>query len=844
MSELAGFISALKAADIDLSGREVADVLWLAMQMTRATTNASPGRAALAPSAAKPGQANTSGDQTAEREKPSSEGLSDANAAPGAEVHPTGASKAPAISIRAPGARALPTSLAFMRALRPLRQLIPSPGRWQLDESATVEWIAETGLWIPQFQPIRQPRFGINFVLDEGRSMGIWQHVAHDIQGILERHRGLRDVQCFGLDSGHRDRLIFRAGLPRPGVKRRLAHESDVVGGSGQRLVLIMSDCVDPVWYGRGLTARLARWANRSQVSLLHVLPERLWLRTALRRFEFVDIRAAKPACINRELLVQRAPYQNESPQAAPPIPVLTLVPSDVAQWVQTVVGHSETGIPAIVLAESPAQNSTEQPVAASRRQPGHDGQAEPIVKQRIDQFYMVASPAAIRLAEALSAAPLSWPTMRLIMETLVPEATMVDLAEFILSGLVSQSIADRQNPGASDVQYRFIDGAAELLSARTPAPIHLRALSLFMEQHLGQPIDFRALLRDPSQVDSLPWRPESGPIAVFSAQTLRRMGGRCAAIAARLERLGPTHEHVSVATSLEDAINAKSELGEFAPAPQVRPNQSLGIVHTALEDVAPMRFVGLTGGTFTMGSPASEPGRGDDETEREVTVYGFEIAEAVVTQTQWQAVMGSNPSYKFENSGDTDEHPVQNISWYDAIEFLNKLSQREGLPECYEMSGTRVTLHKSCRGYRLPTEAEWEYACRAGSQTAYGRGVDASALGEYAWYGKTWGDGTVPAKSLKPNAWGLYGMHGNVWEWVWDRYAPYPDGTQIDPHGPSDNNALLMNNDDTKTRSLRGGAFGFRAGGVRCAFRGWGGPGVRVRFDGLRVVRRARRQL
>ncbi|MCG8419443.1 MAG: SUMF1/EgtB/PvdO family nonheme iron enzyme [Proteobacteria bacterium] len=259
---------------------------------------------------------------------------------------------------------------------------------------------------------------------------------------------------------------------------------------------------------------------------------------------------------------------------------------------------------------------------------------------------------------------------------------------------------------------------------------------------------------------------------------------------------------------------------------------KSLGIVHTALKDIAPMRFVGLTGGRFTMGSPAREKGRDKDETEHVVTVSGFEIAEAEVTKKQWATVMGRDPSWKFGNSGNTDNHPVQNINWYDAIEFVNKLSRREKLSECYAVNGTGVTRRASCTGYRLPTEAEWEYACRAGSQTAYGQGVDESALSRYARYGKGLDDGTVTVKSLKPNAWGLYGMHGNVWEWVWDRYAAYLTSAQTDPVGPPSG----------QHRSLRGGSF-FWAEGLRCANRFWNGPGDRFRFIGLRVVRRARRQ-
>ena len=300
-----------------------------------------------------------------------------------------------------------------------------------------------------------------------------------------------------------------------------------------------------------------------------------------------------------------------------------------------------------------------------------------------------------------------------------------------------------------------------------------------------------------------------------------------------------------STPTTVPNRARPGAKKGPIPGDGRAAPNQSLGIVHTALEDVAPMRFVGLTGGTFTMGSPKDEKGRDDDETEHEVTVSGFEIAEAVVTQKQWKAVMGTDPSYKFENSGNTDEHPVQEISWYDAIEFVNKLSRRERLPECYEVKGSTVKLRESCTGYRLPTEAEWEYACRAGSQTMYGQGVDALALSEYARYGESWNKGTVPVKRLKPNAWGLYGMHGNVWEWVWDWYAPYPDGAQTDPHGPTDDNApsVQIGNNQEKIRVLRGGAFFLRAENMRCAYRYGFWPGFRIWYNGLRVVRCARRQ-
>ena len=135
------------------------------------------------------------------------------------------------------------------------------------------------------------------------------------------------------------------------------------------------------------------------------------------------------------------------------------------------------------------------------------------------------------------------------------------------------------------------------------------------------------------------------------------------------------------------------------------------------------------------------------------------------MTQGQWQAVMGSNPS---QFTGDPNR-PVENVSWDDVQEFIRRLNAREG--------GAT---------YRLPTEAEWEYAARAGTTTRWSFGDDASQLGRYAWHDGNAGGQTHPVGQLQPNPWGLYDMHGNVWEWVQDWYGKYASGTAVDPAGPS----------------------------------------------------------
>ena len=210
--------------------------------------------------------------------------------------------------------------------------------------------------------------------------------------------------------------------------------------------------------------------------------------------------------------------------------------------------------------------------------------------------------------------------------------------------------------------------------------------------------------------------------------------------------------------------------------------------------------------GTFTMGSPSDESGRSSDETQHEVTLTkGFWMMETEVTQRQWKAVMGNNPSC-FKG----DDLPVEHVSWGDCQDFCKKCTQL-GLP------------------VQLPTEAQWEYACRAGTTGAYAGNLD-----EMAWYGYyetpkgTSKEATThPVGKKKPNAWGLYDMHGNVYEWCQDWEGDYPSGSVTDPTGPTDGSY----------RVDRGGSWGNNAGGCRSARRGYYDPvgrdfGLGVRFS------------
>ena len=220
--------------------------------------------------------------------------------------------------------------------------------------------------------------------------------------------------------------------------------------------------------------------------------------------------------------------------------------------------------------------------------------------------------------------------------------------------------------------------------------------------------------------------------------------------------------------------------------------------------------------GEFTMGSPESEENRGADETQHQVMITKpFYLSVHEVTQAQYERVMGDNPS----RSKDAAK-PVEHVAWRDAVEFCRRLSARE------------------VRRYCLPTEAEWEYACRAGTTTTYSFGDARSRLGEYAWYnGNRTNPNTLlandtphPVGELKPNAWGLFDMHGNVKEWCQDRYGDY-EGLGVvsrDPTGPA-------SGDDG--RVLRGGSFGSPPVVVRAAHRYSLPPDFRHLLIGFRLA-------
>ena len=223
------------------------------------------------------------------------------------------------------------------------------------------------------------------------------------------------------------------------------------------------------------------------------------------------------------------------------------------------------------------------------------------------------------------------------------------------------------------------------------------------------------------------------------------------------------------------------------------------------------------------MGSPEDDKEASNNEKPaREVKITrGFYLGETEVTQGQYKVVTGESPS-KFQGS---DDLPVEEVSWHDAVRYANALSVKDGLTPFYQIEGQNVTVPAwKGEGYRLPTEAEWEYACRGRNPGRFGFGDDTSALGEYAWFDGNSGRKTHEVRQKRENGYGLFDMHGNVYEWCWDGYADKLPGG-VDPRGV----------ESASDRVFRGGCL---SGDARSANRVRNSPESRDDILGLRPAR------
>jgi serine/threonine protein kinase/formylglycine-generating enzyme required for sulfatase activity len=342
-----------------------------------------------------------------------------------------------------------------------------------------------------------------------------------------------------------------------------------------------------------------------------------------------------------------------------------------------------------------------------------------------------------------------------------------------------------------------------------------------------------RLTLRD------LKWTPNAGRLGVHVSHP--EIGRRALFLAAQYPA-GYRIDQVTL-TPLSDPVDRAAQAPKGKPpTPPAATKQLTGHVTSPPEPIVNsmgMRLVPIPTGEFLMGSPERQ-GDDDEHPRHRVRINRpFYLGVTEVTQGQYQRVVGSNPSC-FSPRGrgkdkvvgqPTDNHPVENVSWLDAVTFCNELSEREHMPLFYEIeAGTARVRDWNGPGYRLPTEAEREYACRANSQSQYSFGDNEASLGEHGWYNSNSGGRTHPVGEKRPNSFGLFDTHGNVCEWCWDAYAEdyYKESPVDDPLGPP----------GAAVRAHRDGSWGHPPQWCRSTERYRRPPGFRDNGIGFRLAR------
>jgi formylglycine-generating enzyme required for sulfatase activity len=845
------FVACLRGGGLTPTAEDLADIFWLATHLNPQAE----GRAAAEEEEEEDGALTedrgriepSSSPDLAEPPLPlyDPQGWSDeATPAPGAGT-----------PIAAPGAPALRGQLDIGRALRPLMRRVPSRTQTRFDEEATAQQIAEQQIWLPVLRPAPERWYELAIVVEDGASAPLWQDTVGELRRLTERLGAFRRVTAWRLGQGEDQPLGLAADPGNTAADCYPRSVKELIDPAGRRLIWLLSDCTSALWRQRALYDWLRDCGQQAPITLVQFFPESLWRRTEVGRGFVVPLRALEPGQPSGQLRPGPKPvawYLQDEPEITATLPLVTLEPEALKSWAKLVAGSGQSQAIGVQFAVA----------VATRSRGGAAGGRVLSPRERVQRFLNTASPLAGRLAGLMAAAPVSLPVVQVIQQALLPQSNQVHVAEVYMM----QSV----ETGFNDSRYDFLPGVRECLVGTMPmdqTQAVLDTVSAEIGRRLGRSIKtFEALLlsRQPLDGDG---QKLVKPFAEIAVTVLRRLGGTYAALAEQIaapvaplplrEMAGPgwpplqplTFETVRWVPEEEpeeaaEAGGQRLEVFEFETAVvqrqgqgrqvqwqvQRQPGQGRRYVER-LGDVS-LEMVAVPEGVFLMGSPEEEPERLDREgPQHEVRVPSFFMGRYPVTQGQWRFVAGlpqveqvlePEPA-RFKG----EMRPVERVNWWDAVEFCLRLSRYTG------------------REYRLPTEAEWEYACRAGTTTPFCFGETltpalANYDGNYVYNGGPKGiyrEETTEVGTFPANPWGLQDMHGNVWEWCADHWHDnYADA-------PTDGRAWLTD-DDSARRVRRGGSWVYYPRYCRAACRDGNFPRVSNYVIGFRVSCSAPRTL
>lgn len=529
-------VERLRKIDLDLTPEEIADILWLGIQISRAAPSTPTTRIPEDAGSTKLLDTRILENFSSQitrlpLSQTSTTAYLSTSSQPERDNTPF---PSKAIIFKTPEAPALRNPLLLARALRPLMQKFPSRTQTVLDEEATINRIADEAVWLPVERPAPERWFDLVMVVEESPSVAIWRKTIKEWRRLVKHHGAFRDVRTWYLREDDKAAWQLYPTSRLATTQSRPRNPKELLETSGQQLILLISDCVSSLWQQGEIYSLLKTWTKQSSVSILQLMPERYWERSVLGRGRFVQFGTFFPEPLNAQLQVETLPAW-ELPlelKTALKLPVITFDPDSLRRWAKVMTGSGNTLTTGVVFESS-------QAMARSRRQVASDLLS---ASQRVKRFRATASLPARQLAGLMAAAPVSLPVARLIQQTMLPNSGQVHLAEVFLSGLIHVADEADIKLDSEQIRYEFLPGVRELLLQTIPiseADEVLDRVSAYIARKAGLSIrSFDALLAMYPDLDEEKRRLIQ-PFAQVTPQVLRCLGGVYAEIANELEYSG-----------------------------------------------------------------------------------------------------------------------------------------------------------------------------------------------------------------------------------------------------------------------------------------------------------------
>jgi hypothetical protein len=540
MNKIKQLINVLNRADIFPDSEELADALWLALQMGNLTTQEKTviNEKKIDPNKEKeaensPPLENEKPPKTPENNPPQSLSTESKEQPKKSPLYPykqnSGGinSEVKGQAFRTPALPILHNALAFNRALRPLRKKIESRFHDELDIEKTVQNIAEIHLFLPILKGKSEHWLELVIVIDNAISMQIWQPLLKEFCRLLELQGMFKKIYFYQLDTENKEVKILNKN-------KRLIKNIEIINLHQSRLIWLLSDCVGKAWHSneKGVFQLLQYWSRFHPVSIIQMLPYRLWKGTALGYAEEARFFATLSLGLNQYLTLKEKDFwffeedELKNLKKGFKIPILTLEPDIINSWVKLILGKKDHWLKGIVF-----DNQTTFISPLETEQPKNT--LEITAEQRIKQFRSFASPTAQKLAAYLASVPLDLSVMNVVQKLMLPESQQIHLAEVFLGGLL------KREQNKDWVEYEFHEGVRDLLLDTVilaDAVYILTRVSDFVEKHIGKNLDFLALLANPCLTEGIKLNKETRPFAEIGAKILRRLGGKYEALAKILE--------------------------------------------------------------------------------------------------------------------------------------------------------------------------------------------------------------------------------------------------------------------------------------------------------------------